>query len=677
MTKRWLTLGALTLAVAMGAFSASAASATDPLPLDSGYVTDQAEVLSPAEEEQVEARLQELTTNSSADLFVVLVDDFTNPSDSVAWADQVANDNRLGPDQYLLAIAVEGRSLYISADSSGPLSDGQLAAIEDAIAPLASSGDWTGAITLAADEIQGDGGAGALRVTLVVLGVVAAALLVWLIVVLVRRARRNAAIRERGAMPENPDPRDPFSTLTDAQVEQQAGVALVRADDAITSSREELGFAVAQYGDGATAEFSRAVDEAKAKIAEAFDLRQKLDDEVEDSIHDRRAWHIRIIRLADEIDDILDDNAEAFDELRQLEQNAPQELDRVRRERDQVTPLLASAAPALAALSATYDQSALTTVADNPVQAEERAALADRSIDAAAQALAAGRSGEAAFAIRTAEQAIAQAAQLVQALTALGTELSTIDAQAQALVAELQADVSAASQLPDPSGALASAASAVTAQLQAAQTDLLGTPRNPQRALDALTAANAQIDAAIAQGREAVQRAHRAQQLLEQTLAQAGSEIRAARDFIETRRGTVGSTARTRLAAADAALTQALTLRTTDVEAALGEAQRALDLARQATATAEADLRSYSPGGYGDDGWGGLFGGSGSRSTNSGIGGDILGGIIGGLLAGGGSGGSSRRGGGWRSSGGFRSSGFGGGGSRSSGGRGRSGGRRF
>ncbi|WP_149084987.1 MULTISPECIES: TPM domain-containing protein [Microbacterium] len=677
MTKRWLTLGALTLAVAMGAFSASAASATDPLPLDSGYVTDQAEVLSPAEEEQVEARLQELTTNSSADLFVVLVDDFTNPSDSVAWADQVANDNRLGPDQYLLAIAVEGRSLYISADSSGPLSDGQLAAIEDAIAPLAGSGDWTGAITLAADEIQGDGGAAALRVTLVVLGVVAAALLVWLIVVLVRRARRNAAIRERGAMPENPDPRDPFSTLTDAQVEQQAGVALVRADDAITSSREELGFAVAQYGDGATAEFSRAVDEAKAKIAEAFDLRQKLDDEVEDSIHDRRAWHIRIIRLADEIDDILDDNAEAFDELRQLEQNAPQELDRVRRERDQLTPLLASAAPALAALSATYDQSALTTVADNAVQAEERAALADRSIDAAAQALAAGRSGEAAFAIRTAEQAIAQAAQLVQALTALGTELSTIDAQAQGLVAELQADVSAASQLPDPSGALASAASAVTAQLQAAQTDLLGTPRNPQRALDALTAANAQIDAAIAQGREAVQRAHRAQQLLEQTLAQAGSEIRAARDFIETRRGTVGSTARTRLAAADAALTQALTLRTTDVEAALGEAQRALDLARQATATAEADLRSYSPGGYGDDGWGGLFGGSGSRSTSSGIGGDILGGIIGGLLAGGGSGGSSRRGGGWRSSGGFRSSGFGGGGSRSSGGRGRSGGRRF
>ncbi|MCZ0709021.1 TPM domain-containing protein [Microbacterium paraoxydans] len=676
MTKRWLTLGALALAVATGALSASAASATDPLTLDSGYVTDQADVLSPAEEEQVESRLQELTDNSSADLFVVLVDDFTDPSDSVDWADQVANDNRLGPEQYLLAIAVEGRSLYISADSSGPLSDGQLAAIEDAIAPLAGSGDWVGAITLAADEIQGDGGAGALRVTLIIVGVVAAALLIWLVVALVRRSRRNAAIRERGAMPETPDPADPFSTLTDAQVEQQAGAALVRADDAITSSREELGFAVAQYGEGATAEFSRAIDEAKAKIAEAFDLRQKLDDEIEDSIHDRRAWHIRIIRLADEIDDILDDNTEAFDELRKLQENAPQELERVRRERGELMSLLASAAPALAALSGTYDQSTLATVADNPAQAQERAALADRSIDAAAQALAAGRNGEAAFAIRTAEQAVAQAEQLVQAITALGAELSAIEAQAQALVAELEADVTAASQLPDPTGALAAASGAVTAQVRAAHQDLLGTPRNPQRALDALTAANAQIDGAIAQGREAVDRARRAQQLLEQTLAQAGSEIRAARDFIETRRGTVGSTARTRLAAADAALTQALTLRTTEVERALAEAQRALGLAREATSAAEADLRAYSPGAYADDGWGGVFGGSASRSTGSGIGGDILGGIIGGLLAGGGGGGSSRRSSGWRSSGGFRSSGFGGGGSRG-GGRGRSGGRRF
>lgn len=679
MTKRWLTLAALSLAAVAGVFTASAASATDPLTLDAGYVTDQADVLSADEEATVEARLEELTANSNADLFVVLVDDFTNPSDNVQWADTVADRNNLGTEQYLLAIAVDGRSFYISAAPDGPVSFDQLDTIEDKMVPFAADGDWVGAITIAADEIQGDGGAGALRTVLIVVAIIAAALLVWLIIALVRRARRNAEIRKRGAMPETPDPADPFSTLTDEQVETQAGLALVQADDAITSSKEELGFAVAQFGEGATEEFTRVVDAAKAKIAEAFDLKQKLDDEIEDTIHDRRAWHIRIIRIAEEIDDVLDDNTEAFDALRKLEQNAPQELERVRGERAALNPVLASAAPALSTLSATYDPAALATVADNPAQAQERADLADRSIEAAAQAIAAGRSGEAAFGIRTAEQSVAQAAQLAQAVSTLGAELAAIETQSQALVTELQADLAAAQQLPDTTGAIAAASSATAQQLQLAQADLASTKRNPQRVLEALSAANAQIDAAIAQGREGVERSRRVQQMLEQTLAQANSEIRAAREFIETRRGTVGSTARTRLANAEASLTQALNLRATDPEASLAEANRALALAGQATSAAQSDVQAYNPPGY-DSGWGSPFGGGGSSSGGSGIGGDILGGIIGGLLAGGG-GGSSRRSGssGWRSSGGggFRSSGFGGGGSRGGGRSGRSGGRRF
>lgn len=677
MTKRWLALAALMLAAVAGAFSASGASATDPVTLDAGYVTDQAGVLSADEEATVEARLQELTDNSNADLFVVLVDDFTNPSDNVQWADTVAQNNNLGTEQYLLAIAVDGRSYYISAAPDGPLSFSQLDSIEDKMVPFASDADWVGAITLAADEIQGDGGAGALRIGLIVVAVVVVALLLWLIIALVRRARRKAEIRERGAMPETPDPADPFSALTDQQVETQAGLALVQADDAITSSKEELGFAVAQFGEGATEEFTRVVDTAKAKISEAFDLKQKLDDEIEDTIHDRRAWHIRIIQIADEIDDVLDDNTAAFDALRKLEQNAPQELERVRGERSALDAVLAATAPALAALSATYDPAALAMVADNPAQARERADLADRSIEAAGQAIAAGRSGEAAFAIRTAEQSVAQAAQLAQAVTTLGAELAAIETQSQALIAELQGDLAAAQQLPDPTGTIATAASVTAQQLQLAQADLTSSARNPQRVLEALTAANAQIDAAIAQGRESIERARRVQQVLEQTLAQASSEIRAAREFIETRRGTVGSTARTRLANAEASLNQALNLRATDPDAALAEANRALALAGQATSAAQSDVQAYAPPGYDQNG-GGPFGGS--SSGGSGIGGDILGGIIGGLLAGGG-GGSSRRGSssGWRSSGGggFRSSGFGGGGSRSSGRSGRSGGRRF
>src|SRR6218665_3378471 len=95
MKTRWLTFAALALAGAAALFASSAAYATDPVQLDQGYVTDEAGVLSTAEKTAVETRLQTLTENSTADLFVVLVDQFTSPTDNVQWADTVAENNNL------------------------------------------------------------------------------------------------------------------------------------------------------------------------------------------------------------------------------------------------------------------------------------------------------------------------------------------------------------------------------------------------------------------------------------------------------------------------------------------------------------------------------------------------------------------------------------------------------
>lgn len=677
-TSRRLAIIAMVLAVLSGAFSASFASASPPVRLDSSFVTDTTGTLTSAQVDAANVRLQELSEQSNADLFVVIVDGFDEMS-AADWADTTAEQNGLTTNQYLLAIAVDDRNYYISAADGGPLSFSKLDDVEAKIQPLLSAEDWSGAIMLAADEIQGDGGAGMLRIVLVLAGIVVLALIIWAIVRLVRKRRREAEVRRRGAMPETPDPNDPFSTMTDEQVATAAGSALVQADDAITSSREELGFAVAQYGEAATGEFTQAVADAKAKMSEAFDLKQKLDDEIEDTVFDRRAWHLRIIALCDEIDDTLDAQTDAFDALRQLEQNAGPELERVRQERAAMQPVLDGADATLSALTADYDAAALASVADNPVQARERAALADRSLAAASEALTAGRTGEAAFAIRTAEQSTAQAVQLVQAIADLGTELQSLEAQARELITELQGDIVAAAQLPDASGSIASVVASTTAQLQQAQSALTGSARSPQRVLEALTTADSAIDAAIAQGNEVIQRAQRARQLLDQTLAQAHSEIRAAREFIDTRRGTVGDTARTRLSQAEAAIAHATSLRDQDSSTALSEAQNALTLAQHAFAAAQSDVTSYSPG------WGGSpYGGGSGGSADSGLAGDILGGIIGGLLAGGG----RSSGGGWRSSGGggFRTSGFGGSSrssrgsssGRSGGGRsGRSGGGRF
>src|SRR5690606_18285347 len=130
-----------------------------------------------------ELRLQDLASEGEADLFVVFVDDFTDPPNAQQWADAVAMDNGLGPQQYLLAIATEGRNYYISADEEGPISSSRVTEIEQNIQPYLSDEDWAGAIDRAASEFAAGGGAGGsgLGTILIVLLVAAViAFIVWL-----------------------------------------------------------------------------------------------------------------------------------------------------------------------------------------------------------------------------------------------------------------------------------------------------------------------------------------------------------------------------------------------------------------------------------------------------------------------------------------------------------------
>lgn len=663
------------LAFLVTGIAVPAAHATDPGQLGSGYVTDQAGVLSGGELAASEERLSTLFDDAGVNLYVAFVDTFTNPADAADWANETFDLNNLGPHQYLLAVAVEGRAYYLSAHQNGALSDDQLGAIENAIQPQLSSQNWAGAITTAADRMQaelaaptnplvpsaGDGFMGILMF-LIFAGVIA--LIIWLIV----RARRK-----KTAKPQITASADPYATVSDEDLERQAGSALVQADDAITSSKEELGFAIAQFGDASTETFTATVDAAQQKVAEAFSLKQKLDDDIPDTREQRRAWHAEIIALCQQASDLLDDNLEAFDALRELERNAPQALEQVRAQRAQLDAKIAAAPAVLARLASTYSDAALSTVADNADQARGRLSLADTQIADADAKLAAGQTGEAAFAIRTAEEGVLQAGQLLAAIDSIGADLGAIEAQAQALIADLEADLAAAAQLPDATGQLAAIAANTRAHVDQARGHLQGTARNPQQLLESLDAANTQIDTTIAQVRDAVEQGRRRQQMLEQKLLQAQAQIRAASEFITTRRGAVGATARTRLAEADVSLQQAIALQQSSPAQALQHATRALALAGEATRAAESDVRSYSAPGYG--------GGGGGSSMGS----DILGGIIGGIISSSRSGGSSRGGwgsgpslgGGWSSGGsrsrsggvGFRPTSFGGSRSRSGGGR--------
>ncbi|WAC68025.1 TPM domain-containing protein [Microbacterium sp. SL75] len=668
------------------------AAAIPPPTLGSSYVLDQADALTDAQEADVQRRLLTLSEQTGLDLWVVYVDGFQDPTGADDWANETANRNRLGPNQYLLAVAIEGDTFqyYLSGDvDAGGISAAQLTSIEqDQVQPALEAGDDAGAAVAAADGLRTAhakaGGNmpnppptpatqnGPAIVPIVLVGVLLLAIaagLVWLAV----RRRRRATTPGAGGIP----------TESIDDLSRRAGSALVSTDDAVKTSEQELGFARAQFGDAAAAPFVEVLDQAKADLDRAFSIQQQLDDSTPETPEQQRAGYTEILRLCTAADEALDAKASAFDELRALEADAPGALAAIRGQHATVAAGLSEAETRLARLTERFSDDALSPVADNPAQARARLELASSQEAEAAAALAAGRTGEAAVAIRAAQAAVAQADTLERSVGALEASLSDANRRASALVAEIEGDLAAAGRLPDPDGRVAAAAASARSQLDDARGALSVSRPHPAQAIDTLQQANATIDAVLDEARDAAERRRRAESELDTTLAQARARVTATEDFISTRRGAVGATARTRLAEAGAALVQAEQLRIADLVAALAAAQRAAQLAAAADSAAQNDVGAFggAAAGGGGDMMGAILGGIavnailGGGRSRGGFGGGGLG-SLGGLggLGGGFSGGSGRsRSGGFTGGGRSRS---GGGGGFSGGGRSRAGGGR-
>ncbi|MGZ0711355.1 TPM domain-containing protein (plasmid) [Coraliomargarita sp. W4R53] len=671
MRTRWAATLTATIAVAL-TLVAGGANATDPVALGSGYVLDDAGVLSDGEASQGQARLEQLRDETGIDLWVVYVDEFTNPTDSAEWANATAEGNGLGPTQYLMAVATETRQYYISGDSEGPVTFDQLAEIEQQqVQPELADEDWLGAIDAAADGFTAAAGGTTTTSTSgssggwffpLLLGIMVVGGIIFLFVWLARR-RKAAAEGTVAASAGAP-------LVAIEELERLAASTLIETDDAIKTSTQEVGFATAQFGEASTEAFDKVIAAAKQNLDEAFALKQQLDDEIPDAAADARAWNERIIALCTEANDALDAKAAEFDELRNLERNAPEARARVQHARDAAAAAIGTADAHLSALRSTYAPEALATIADNPAQAKARLAFADDQLAIATTAIGAGSSGEAAVAIRAAEEAVGQAALLEEAIEKLTADLGAAEQRSAALIAELETDMRTASALPDADGQVAAVIAATAQHVEAARTHLGATSRRPLMAMQNLEAANEQIDAVMASVRDAAALAQRSRQQVGEQILQAQAQVSAAEDYITARRGAVGAEARTRLAEAGASLSRAQGLQSTDPGQAMQHAQRANQLASQASQLAQNDVGAFQSGPTGAQSTGGnnmlgavlggivinsLMGGGGRRSSGG----------LGNMLGGGG----SRRG---SLSGGMRTGSFGGGGTR-----GRRGGGRF
>ncbi|MDT7582021.1 MAG: hypothetical protein QOK35_3285 [Pseudonocardiales bacterium] len=620
-------------------FGAGAALAEAPLRVDE-QITDRSGALG-TNPSQVQAALDRLTTDSDVRLYVVYVSTFSGRGGQ-AWADQSAQMSQLGRNDALLAVATDDRAYGISLDERFPVSDSAVTAIENRdLRPRLTAGDYAGAAIAMADGLRtggpsagsNDGSSSGVPVAALVGG---AAVVGGGAYLLVRRRRRGATTAPTAGA--GPDPAAPPATPDPAPGEAtpdlayRASAALIALDDAVQTSEHELGLARTQFGDEAVTGFQAALDSSRTELVQAFALRQRIDDEKPDDAAERDLLG-QILALCTTADERLDAEAADFDRLRDLEQNAPQVIAGLSPKLNGVTARLPGTTAALEALRTRYAASALESVTDNVTQAGARLDVARTEIDEAGTELAAGKRPAAAVSARAAEEAIAQAGTLLDGVRRLADELAQAANRLVEARAEIEADLAEARALPgdDLAAAVARAQAALTAAAREVEAD----GGDPLAALRRLDEAGTALDQALSDAHEAREAGQRAGAQLDRTLLSARSGIAAASDFIATRRGAVGSDARTRLAEAQRHLDTAVGLaRTTPVDA-LREAQQADGLAQEALRLARSDVSRWSP----------PSGGGGGRS---GI--DLGSLVLGGILLGGGGGG-----------GGFGGGGFGGG----------------
>lgn len=658
--KRVATLLGLSLCAAFAWLLPAAAHATAPPSFAGDYVIDgTSDGVLGSDVAGLEDEVREFAEKNGVQLFVVYVDQFSSPEDPEAWGAATAQKNFLGDDGVLLSVAVNDRLFDLNAAQS-LISDSQYEKLtSDYVRPALKNSDWAGAVeatltgidkTVLNPSSNGTGVAIAVIGGVVAVGGVAAG-------VAISRSRK----RKRGAEGEEP-------RLSLDELEAQASGLLVRVDDDVRSSEQELGFAQAQFGTEAAATFETAIADARAQLQAAFELRQKLDDNIPDTDQDRRAWLTEIIERCSGAKESLDAHTESFSRLREVEQRAPEVLEQLRAAVPGVQAQLAEAGQTVATLATNYADSVIEPLRANLAEGASRATFVAECLESAAQELASNQKSAAAVTLRAAEAALDQARTLAGSPDLVATELAESARQLEAATADLQADLQAASQL-QATAPVAEQQALDTATQQVRAVLAQGWTGDPVRALSAAAAANVQIDTAIGAARESAERQRRAEAARDEALVSARAEVLAAEQFIATRRGAIGAEARTRLAESQRQLQLAEQFAQSDPARSYQSAQQASQYARSAHQLAGADV----------NGWGGGGGGYGSGGSNGSFGGAVLGGILGGLLGGGGSSGGSRGGGGWSgSSGGFRG-GWNGGGSIGGGGGGgrRGGGGRF
>jgi len=637
-------LGLLLAVLTAGLLVTPTAAAEPPFRVPD-YITDKANVLSQGQRIQVENAVNQLYNNKRVRLWVVYVDSFGQ--DPVGWARTTKQLSSFGDQDALLAVATTERAYAFQVPTEIMSQSDAQSLQRNSIEPALHRSDWVGAAVAAANGLNTASTSTGPEISwfgvLVAIAALALALLALWLWTRRRRRRRRKAEFEAARRADPSDPNALAAVPIDA-LDDLSKAIVVDVDNAVRTSDSELALAVEEFGTTQTAPFSTAVSNAKTTLAQAFNVRQILDDAVPESPQQRRDLLTRVIVAAAKADRELDAQTDAFDKLRDLVINAPTRLDGLTQQMVDLTARVGPSEQALAALHNQFATTALASVTDNVGVAKQRLGFADQNITNGRQLVArpAGQQMGLVDAIRAAESSLGQARALLDAVDSAGTDINRAVATLPSAITDIQNGITQANNqlqqrnTPHQTELNAARDAAVAAVADAQKNG----SADPLGAFTRLTKADADLDrllASVSEEREAAERLGRA---FDQALFTAQSRVKGVSDFIDTRRGSIGPEARTRLAEAVRQLQAAQDKRATDLTEAIAHANGAAMLAAQAQSLANDDVRaaqrSYSSGYRGGGDMGAVIGniiignilGSAMRG---GFGGGLGGGFGGGL----------------------------------------------
>jgi len=510
-------------------------------------VTDQAGRLSQEEIDSINKLAQDYRHKTDGIAYIVFVDSFPPGMDAQEWATQALKP--IAASRYDILLAV-GSNTYGYAYSEA-FTTKSFKQVDTAVVSHLRQHDWAGAassfITTAQQVAAGGSSSGDSKGS----AAVGAAILLGGLGLLgaagggavyaaKRKSKRDTAKAVEQGRALDPKDTAALSQLSTAALEQLAAEELVSTDESIKAAQAELDISVGEFGTERTRKFTQALQHSQSTLQKAFAIQQQINDRKYTSEFDKRSLLIEIISSCGQADDVLDQEAKNFADMRNLLVNAPQTLERLTQSTVDLQARITPAMEQMADLRRSFPAETLSSINHNVEIAQAALAEAEKQIDVGRD-LAARPAGEQAGlieAIRIAETDIHQADRMLKAIESARSDIAAAQASLDALIAEIEGEIAQGEAIKSQGVAQGTqldwnaVSNTLTRAREALQEARGIKDHDPLTAWTRLTDMDSQLDEMLEQIQSGITDHARVLRVFDQQSAAAQTAIRAAQDFI-------------------------------------------------------------------------------------------------------------------------------------------------